>query len=69
MVHDTLWIGFESSFCFACFGQNGDKVGELQTPPPIPVEIPAAPVLTPEQALKSFKVAHGFHVEWWPASR
>jgi len=42
-------------------GQQGDKPGEDQKQPTFP--IPPSPVLTPEQALKSFKLAPGFRVE------
>ncbi|MEO5801902.1 MAG: PVC-type heme-binding CxxCH protein [Verrucomicrobiota bacterium] len=48
------------------YGQNGDKKdtpGEVQIAPIPPEKIPPAPVLTPEQALKSFKLAPGFHIE------
>ena len=45
------------------FAQKGDKAGEVQKLL-VPKElIPPAPVLAPEQALKSFKVQPGFHVE------
>ena len=41
--------------------QQGDKPGEVQKQPTFP--IPPSPVLTPEQALKSFKLAPGFRIE------
>lgn len=43
--------------------QNGDKAGEEQPPPPAHWAIPPSPVLTPEQALASFRIAPGFQVE------
>lgn len=44
--------------------QNGDKSGEEKQVAPVPPEkIPPAPVLSPQQALKSFKLAHGFRIE------
>jgi len=43
--------------------QRGDRAGEVQAPPPAHIVIPPAPVLTAEQALKSFTVTKGFHVE------
>ena len=43
--------------------QNGDRKGEVQAPPPAHIVIPPAPVLTPEEALKSFKIAPGFKIE------
>ncbi len=45
------------------FAQNGDKQGEEQKSLVPAEKIPPAPVLTPEQALKSFKLAPGFHIE------
>lgn len=43
--------------------QQGDKAGEVQKSL-VPKElIPPAPVLTPEQALKSFKLEPGFRIE------
>ncbi|MFT5287953.1 MAG: mono/diheme cytochrome c family protein [Planctomycetota bacterium] len=43
--------------------QNGDRKGEVQPPLPEDLEIPAAPVLTPEEALAQFRVAPGYRVE------
>ena len=43
--------------------QNGDKGGEKQTPRVPKEKIPPAPVLPPEQALKSFKLPPGFRIE------
>lgn len=46
--------------------QNGDKkdgAGEVQIAPIPPEKIPPSPVLSAEQALKSFKLAPGFRVE------
>lgn len=45
------------------FAQNGDKPGEVQAPPPPTIKIPPAPALSPEDALKSFKLAPGFKIE------
>lgn len=47
----------------AGLAQQGDRRGEVQQPPPADLEIPPAPVLTPEEALASFDVAPGFRVE------
>src|SRR5262245_25178221 len=45
------------------FAQSGDKQGAQQLPR-VPKEIiPAAPWLSPEEALKTFKVKDGFEVE------
>ena len=43
--------------------QNGDRKGEVQTPRVPKEKIPPAPPLTPEQALQSFKLPAGFHIE------
>lgn len=43
--------------------QRGDRAGEVQAPPPAHIVIPPAPVLTAEQALKTFTVAKGFRIE------
>lgn len=45
------------------FAQRGDKPGEVQTPLPSHIVIPPSPALSPEEALKSFKVARGFRIE------
>src|SRR6266576_2509637 len=41
--------------------QQGDKAGEEQNQPTFPV--PPSPALAPEEALKIFKLAPGFHIE------
>ena len=43
--------------------QQGDKPNEVQRPIPPEWVIPAAPLLSPEEAQRSFKVAPGFRVE------
>ena len=45
------------------FAQNGDKADEKQVSRVPSEKIPPAPVLSPEQALKSFKLAPGFRIE------
>ena len=45
------------------FAQSGDRPGENQAPPPADMEIPPAPVLSPEEALRSFVIQPGFRVE------
>ncbi|HEY6168025.1 MAG TPA: c-type cytochrome [Verrucomicrobiae bacterium] len=49
-----------ASFAFA---QSGDKAGEEQKSLVPAKLIPPAPVLTPEQAMKSFKLQKGFRLE------
>ncbi|MEJ1974557.1 MAG: hypothetical protein WDM96_19575 [Lacunisphaera sp.] len=54
---------------FACctgltaFAQNGDVSGEAQTAPPPHIQIPPAPVLPAEEAIKTIKVAPGYQLE------
>ena len=43
--------------------QNGDRTDEVQTPPPLHLQIPPAPVLTVDDAIKSIKVAPGYKLE------
>src|SRR6185503_7053119 len=43
--------------------QGGDKKGETQPPLPATIKIPPAPVLPPEEAIKTIKVAPGFRLE------
>lgn len=47
----------------ACFAQIGDKPGEEQKPLVPPDQIPPAPPLSPEEALKTFALAPGFRIE------
>lgn len=43
--------------------QNGDKKGEVQRPLPDHIQVPPAPVLTPQEELATFKLAPGFRAE------
>ncbi|HVE40924.1 MAG TPA: hypothetical protein VNM14_13605 [Planctomycetota bacterium] len=45
------------------FLQAGDKKGETQPPLPTTIKIPPAPVLPPEEAIKTIKIAPGFRLE------
>jgi glucose/arabinose dehydrogenase/mono/diheme cytochrome c family protein len=47
----------------SAFAQKGDHPGEIQRPPPEHIKTPPAPPLSVEEALKTFTVAPGFHVE------
>jgi len=51
------------SLAWAAAAQNGDKAGEVQRLLVPEHLIPPSPVLTPEEALKSFQVTPGFRVE------
>ncbi|OUU25867.1 MAG: hypothetical protein CBC13_01390 [Planctomycetia bacterium TMED53] len=46
-----------------CIGQNGDRQGEIQEENWRQWEVPEAPVLTAEEAIKSFQLAPGFTIE------
>src|SRR5262245_19436097 len=50
-------------FLSLALAQQGDRPGEAQKPLVPPQKIPPAPVLSPEQALKSFKLPPGFRIE------
>src|ERR1043165_4052467 len=43
--------------------QNGDKRGEVQNPLSANIKVPPAPALRPEEEVKTFKLAPGFHAE------
>jgi glucose/arabinose dehydrogenase len=43
--------------------QQGDKAGEVQAPPPATMQIPAAPPLSVEEALRTFTLQPGFQIE------
>src|SRR4051812_23665799 len=47
----------------ASYAQSGDKAGETQQPLPSHIAIPPSPILAVEDAMKTFKVAPGFHLE------
>lgn len=48
----------------AAFAQNGNRKGHDNMNPVVPAEmVPAAPILSPEQALKSFEIQPGFTIE------
>jgi mono/diheme cytochrome c family protein len=48
---------------FAQIGDRADKPGVVQKPLVPADQIPPAPTLTPEQALRSFKIAPGYKIE------
>ena len=56
MIHLVLAV---TAICL----QAGDRKGETQPPPPASMTIPPAPVVPPEEALKTFKVTAGFRLE------
>src|SRR3954470_8047919 len=50
-------------FVAPAFAQRGDKPGEVQVAPLKDSEIPPAPILSPDESLKSFKLQPGFKIE------
>ena len=49
--------------CVPVLAQRGDRAGETQAPPPESMEIPSAPPLSVEEALKTFRLQPGFEIE------
>ena len=60
LLHTGLLVLLGSSPLLA---QNGDRPGEEQPPLPADLEIPAAPVLSVEEALEAFALAPGLRIE------
>jgi putative membrane-bound dehydrogenase-like protein len=58
-----LALAFVPSLAFAQIGDRADRPGDVQRSLVPADQIPAAPALTPEQALASFKLAPGFKLE------
>ena len=58
-VLSIIGVTLFSTHCFA----GGDHAGEAQPPPPAWMKIPPAPPLPVEEALKTFKLQPGFHLE------
>ena len=57
-----IWIWLLMFFsAVPVLAQNGDKAGETQAPPAM--KIPPAPPLSPEEALKTFRIQPGFRIE------
>ncbi len=50
-------------FPLPLFAQHGDHKGESQTPPARHFTVPPSPPLTPDAALKAFRVEPGFRIE------
>jgi glucose/arabinose dehydrogenase/mono/diheme cytochrome c family protein len=56
-------LPFFSLFFSSLLAQRGDRGTETQQPLPEHVKVPPAPVLTPEEQRKTFKLAPGFRAE------
>ncbi len=59
----ALALGVLSAGATSLSAQRGDRAGETMRPPPATWNIPPAPALSPEEALKALKVAPGFRAE------
>ena len=63
LVATLTALAFLPSLGWAQIGDRSDRPGEVQRSLVPADQIPAAPALTPEQAMASFKVAPGFKLE------
>ena len=62
LLRVATFLGLSASL-FAQMGDQRDSAGQVQAPPPKEWNIPPAPVLKPEDALKSFRLQPGFRIE------
>jgi len=65
MKHSRTVLSLLFAFsCMSLFAQQGDRKKDEPQNDPVPADkIPAAPALSVDKALKSFKVAKGFSIE------
>ena len=64
MRYQYLAASLAAALCVGTVGaQRGDKKGEAQPAIPDSVTVPPAPVLSPDEALRSLRVQPGFRVE------
>lgn len=63
MLHAACSICLLSLATCPALGQQGDRSGEAQPPLPDTLDIPPAPVLSPDEALRSFSTHDGLRVE------
>ncbi|MCP3916016.1 MAG: c-type cytochrome [bacterium] len=61
--HATRHVALWAFLCSPLLAQNGDKKGEEQPDLPADLEIPAAPVLSPEEQLATFRLEAGYSIE------
>ena len=59
----TRVLGLTLALTTTLFAQNGDKAGEAQSPLPAHLQVPPAPILSAEAALKTFQIAPGFEIQ------
>src|SRR6188508_619361 len=57
----VMVLSVGAGLALAQMGDQRDTAGQVQAPPPF--KVPPAPVLSPEEALKSFKLQPGFRIE------
>lgn len=55
--------GLLALLCAAAAAQRGDRAGEEQPPLPAGIDVPPAPVLSPQQALAAFRLQPGLRIE------
>src|SRR5687767_6715718 len=58
-----FWLFIVLTIGMPVLAQRGDKPGETQQPPSRAFSIPPSPPLTPEEALKTFRLQPGFRIE------
>ncbi|MBC7367090.1 MAG: c-type cytochrome [Undibacterium sp.] len=63
LLRYPLFVALSVILAAPLAAQKGDRAGEVQDPPPTHIKVPPAPALSVEEAMKTFKVAPGFHLE------
>lgn len=63
MFRRTLALISASFVLLPLAAQQGDRQGEVQAPVPSHIVIPPAPILSPEDALRTLKVPAGYRIE------
>ncbi|GAB4152438.1 MAG: dehydrogenase [Planctomycetota bacterium] len=58
-----LVLPLATALAIPALAQQGDRPGEEQVPWPEDIPIPPSPVLSPERALASFRIAEGYRIE------
>jgi mono/diheme cytochrome c family protein/glucose/arabinose dehydrogenase len=59
----SVFLCFAMMRIFPCLAQSGDRPGEAQPAPPERLKIPSAQVLSPDEALRTLRLAPGFRAE------
>lgn len=63
MAKALLILSLAGLCASAATGQNGDKSGEVQADLPDDLVVPPAPILTPAEQLKTFRLPPGFRID------